>query len=182
MHAHIGEGGENSGGRFQRLFEKFRFGKTYYEYTPEEGEEPVQVELQRCTWCHSPEPTMTDVSEGHRVGLEIAEKSISQMAVTTRAETSMSAARRGGIELRDAMLDIDRAVDKQIDLQVLVHRFRTDGEFAEAYAEGMAYAETALAAGEEAQAELRFRRLGLLIFLFFIVCVLIGLAMRIREA
>ena len=181
LHTHTGEGGAHGGDRFQRLFEKFRFGKTYYEYSPEEGAEPVRVDLQRCTWCHSPEPTMTDYSEGHRVGRDIAAQAVSLMAATTRAETSMAAARRGGIELRDAMLDIDRAVDKQIDLQVLVHRFRTDGEFAEAHAEGMAFAEAALAAGEEAQSELRFRRLGLLVFLFFVVCVLIGLAMKIRE-
>jgi hypothetical protein len=181
LHTHVGEGGEHGGGTFARLFEKFRFGKTYYEYTPTEGGESVRVELQRCTWCHTPEPTMVDFSEGHRVGREMARQAVSLMAATTRAETSMARARRGGIELRDAMLEVDRAVDKSIDLQVLVHRFRTDGEFAEAHAEGMAHAAAALAAGEEAQAELRFRRLGLLVFLVFIVCVLIGLAMKIRE-
>ena len=93
----------------------------------------------------------------------------------------MAAARSGGIELRDAMLDIDRAIDTQIDLQVLAHRFRTDGEFAEAVAEGRAFAEAAIAAGEEAQDELRFRRVGLLVFLGFVVCVLIGLAVKIRQ-
>ncbi len=64
---------------------------------------------------------------------------------------------------------------------MLVHGFRSDGEFAEAYEEGMAHAAAALAAGEEARGELRYRRLGLLVFLVFVVCVLIGLALRIRE-
>ena len=167
--------------RFTRLFEKFRISKTYHEFTPEGGAEPVRIELRRCTWCHADAPLLADASEGHRVGQEMASQVISLMSMTAQAERSMAAARSGGIELRDAMLDIDRAIDAQIDLQVLAHRFRTDGEFAEAVAEGRAFAEAAIAAGEEAQDELRFRRLGLLVFLGFVVCVLIGLALKIRQ-
>lgn len=179
--AHGGDPGDHSRVRFERLFEKFRIGKTYYEYMPGDGAEPVRVELQRCTWCHAQAALLEDASDGHRVGQEIAEGMIDLMALTTRAEASMAAASRGGIELRDAMLDIDQAVDTQIDLQVLVHRFRTDGEFADSLAEGRAFAEAAIAAGEEAQAELRFRRLGLLVFLFFVVLVLVALGMKIRQ-
>ena len=180
LHTHLGEGGEHGGGRFARLFEKFRLGKTYYEYTPSDGAEPVRVELRRCTWCHAEAALLEDASEGHKVGHEIATQMLDLMSLTTRAEASMAAASRGGIELREAMLDIDQAVDTQIDLQVLVHRFRTDGEFAESLATGREFAEAAIAAGEEAQVELRFRRVGLLVFLFFVVLALVALGMKIR--
>jgi hypothetical protein len=166
--------------RFMRLFERFRIGKTYYEYEPEDGPEPVRIDLQRCTWCHAEASTGTDESEGHRVGQRMARQAIGLMALTARAERALSAARRGGIELRESRLDVERAVDTQIDLQVLAHRFRTDGEFAEAVAEGRRFAEAAIRAGEEAQGELRYRRLGLLVFLGFVVCVLIGLGLKIR--
>lgn len=174
-------GQEGARERFERLYEKFRIGKTYYEYVPDGGGEPVRVDLQRCTWCHAEQPTLTDESKGHRVGLEIADQVTGLMALTTRAEAGLRAARRGGIELKQAMLDIDRAVDAQIDVQVLVHRFRTDGEFAEALEEGRAHALAALEAGEEAHAELRFRRQGLLAFVAFVVLTLIGLGLKIRQ-
>lgn len=174
-------GSEGARQRFERLYRKFRIGKTYYEYVPEEGAEPVRVDLQRCTWCHAEEPMLADASEGHKVGREMATRVTELMALTTRAEAGLRAARRGGIELKQAMLDIDRAVDTQIDLQVLVHRFRTDGEFAGALEEGRSFALAALEAGEDARAELAYRRRGLLVFLAFVILTLIGLGLKIRQ-
>jgi len=50
-----------------------------------------------------------------------------------------------------------------------------------AHAEGIAHADAALVAGEEALGELLFRRQGLAVALVLIVFVLIGLALKIRE-
>ena len=52
---------------------------------------------------------------------------------------------------------------------------------AESLAEGTAFAQAAIAAAEEAHAELEYRRNGLLIFLFFVVLVLVALGMKIRQ-
>ena len=48
-------------------------------------------------------------------------------------------ARQGGVEVRDALAEIDQAVDSQIELEVLVHGFATgEGtEFDAIHAEGL---------------------------------------------
>ncbi len=99
------------------------------------------------------------------------------------AERIVLAARRGGVETRDALTAIDGAVDAQIGLEVLVHAFDTgpDSAFEERQAEGLDSARAALSAGHEALAELAFRRRGLAISLLFIIAVAIGLALKIRQ-
>ncbi len=54
-------------------------------------------------------------------------------------------------------------------------------EFAAKQAEGLEHAHAALLAGQEGLDQLRFRRNGLAISLVFIVLVLIGLALKIRQ-
>ncbi len=84
-------------------------------------------------------------------------------ALTGRAERIVLAAKRGGVETRDALGAIDGAVDAQIGLEVLVHGFDVgDGSaFIEKHAEGLESAREALAAGRDALDELAFRRRGL---------------------
>jgi hypothetical protein len=93
------------------------------------------------------------------------------------------AARRGGVETRQALLDIDKAVDSQIELEVLVHGFEA-GEgsaFALKHAEGLEHAQRAVAGGQAALGELGYRRKGLGVALGIALVFLVVLALKIRQ-
>ena len=93
------------------------------------------------------------------------------------------AARRGGVEVKEALHELDKAVDSQIELEVLVHGFSAEAgsAFREKQAEGIGHAEAALQAGHAAMNELGNRRRGLGISLIFILLTLIGLGIKIRQ-
>ncbi|HZR84428.1 MAG TPA: hypothetical protein VFD92_25240 [Candidatus Binatia bacterium] len=182
--AHRARGAESGGGgalgpEFERLFTKFRIGKSRYAY--EHGGETVGVEVVRCSDCHAAGGT-TDT-----VGPETATLFIDDMrrltSATARAERMLLAARRGGVELRKVTPHIDAAVTAQIELEVLVHTFSSaaDGKFAIRYRDGMARAESALAGAREALDELASRRRGLVVFLGFLVLVLVAMVLKIRD-
>jgi hypothetical protein len=104
-------------------------------------------------------------------------------AETARAERILLSARRGGVETREALLDIDQAIDAQIGLEVLAHTFSTEqaSPFSEQYEEGMEHARAAVEKGQEALGELAFRRTWLAITLIVIVFALVALALKIRD-
>jgi cytochrome c7-like protein len=168
---------------FERLFTKFRIGKVHFSYTDPATGKPVRASVVRCSGCHSPSPQVG----GEPVGLRTGEAMLARMreltGLTARAERILLKARRGGVETRKALQDIDGAVDDQIELEVLVHSFvgGPQGAFAKKQVEGTAHARAALAAGQQALDELAFRRRGLQISLALIVLVLIGLALKIRQ-
>jgi len=168
---------------FERLFTKFRIGKTVYTYEDPATGELVEGRVTRCDTCHAAEPLMAD----EPVGLETASELLSHMqeltALTARADRILLRARRGGVETRGTLLEIDQAVDAQIGLQVLVHSFVVDeeSEFMEVQAEGVQHAQTAVESGREALEQLAFRRRGLAVALIIILVVLIALALKIRD-
>jgi len=168
---------------FQRLFDKFRIGKTYYMYDDPVSGEPVRAPVVRCTDCHQSEPDLAPEA----VGLATAERDLTHMlevtSLTARAERMLLAARRGGVEVRQPTQDIDQAVDAQIELEVLVHTFSSDedGAFQKKYVEGRQHAGAALEGAAKALDELAFRRRGLMITLAVIALALIGLALKIRQ-
>ncbi|HEU5163367.1 MAG TPA: cytochrome c3 family protein, partial [Thermoanaerobaculia bacterium] len=161
---------------FARLFQKFRIGKTHYTYTDPVTKKEVPVPVVRCTDCHK---------DPEGAGLKTASAILSRMqlltGLTARAERNLLAARRGGVEVRQAAAELDAAVDSQIELEVLVHRFEVDGAFAEKQAEGLKHANAALQAGEGSLGELTYRRRGLIVALAIIVLVLIALGLKIRD-
>ncbi len=167
---------------FERLFEKFRIGKTAYTFEDEGGGSHT-VEVVRCNHCHGPEPLAADAPLGFEVARDALERMRQLTALTGRAERIVLAARRGGVETRDALGAIDGAVDAQIGLEVLVHGFDAgdDAAFAEKHAEGLDSARAALTAGRAALDELAFRRRGLATPLIFLAAVAVGLALKIRE-
>jgi len=168
---------------FDRLFTKFRIGTTTFSYPdPVTGEE-VEERVVRCGDCHAIEPLLADEPKGLRTSRELLDRMRELTALTGRAERIVLTARRGGVEVRDALTEIDQAVDAQIELEVLVHSFSSGegSEFAAKQAEGLEHAHAALLAGQGGLDELRFRRNGLVISLVFIVLVLIGLAVKIRQ-
>lgn len=168
---------------FERLFEKFRMGKTTYTFEDPVTGEPTAGQVIRCDTCHASEPLLADESVGLQVSSAIQDRMQELTSLTAGAERVLLRARRGGVETREAQAQIDQAVDAQIGLEVLVHGFSVDedSEFMETHARGMEHAEAAFAAGIEAMEELTFRRKGLLVSLAIIILVLIGLGMKIRQ-
>ncbi len=165
---------------FERLFVKFRLGKTTFTY----GEDGAGTgRVVRCSDCHAAEPVTADEPVGFAAARDALARMQELTALTGRAERLVLAARRGGVETHDALAAIDGAVDAQIGLEVLVHGFETGegGAFVEKQKEGLDSARAALSAGRAALDELAFRRRGLAIFLVFVLAVAIGLALKIRE-
>jgi nitrate/TMAO reductase-like tetraheme cytochrome c subunit len=164
---------------FQRLFTKFRIGKSYTSYEdPSTGEEH-RLDVVRCSSCHE--------SGKESVGLQTATAFLDRMrevtGLTARAERILLAAKRGGVETRGALLSLDHAVDAQIEMEVLVHTFSSaeGSPFVAKSEEGLSQARGALDAGQVALDELRTRRRGLAVSSFLIVLVLVGLALKIRQ-
>jgi hypothetical protein len=162
---------------FQRLFVKFRIGKTHFTYDDPATGAPVKAEVVRCTSCHPPD------GEGLKMASTLLNHMRELTTRTARAERILLRARRGGVETGDAELDVDKAVDAQIALQVSVHTFKVEGgtDFASTQEQGLQHARSALEAGHEALDELRHRRLGLGVSLVFVLLVLIGLGLKIRN-
>jgi hypothetical protein len=173
------EGAREPRPEFERLFEKFRLGKTYFTYTDPVSGKEVRQSLVRCSHCHGGE----EEGIGAEVGHQFLDGLHEVTALTARAERIGLRARRGGVSTRNAQTEIDQAVDAQIQMQVLLHSFEggEQSPFAEKQAEATAVADRALEAGEAALGELRFRRQGLAASLGVIVLVLVALALKIRS-
>ena len=162
---------------FERLFTKFRIGKTHFTYTDPATGKTVEQKLVRCTDCHDAKSVGFQVSARFSSGMH-------ELAVeTARAERTLLAAQRGGVEVRKVHLELDKAVDSQIQLQVLVHSFngQTNSPFVQQRDKGLQRAQSVLAAGDAALGEISYRRRGLLISLAIILCVLVALGFKIRE-
>ena len=178
-----GSGGEETRPRvrpeFARLFEKFRIG-TLHRPGPNGAGQTGEGWRVRCSQCHDP-------NSSEDVGTQTASAFVSRLAQLSRAaataERALLQARRGGVETREALAGIEQAVESGIQLQVLVHSFASgeSSDFSAKYDEGMEAANAALAAGRSALEELRSRRVGLLISLFFIALTLVGLYLKIRQ-
>lgn len=182
--AEDGAGGERQlRPEFQRLFEKFRIGKSYYVYEDPDGGRVVQTKIYRCIRCHGGTTTSGDGPGGLETAKLILDRMQELTTLTAQAERMVLAARRGGVETRDALAEIDHAVDAQIGLEVLIHTFET-GEgspFAEQQKKGLESAHAALAAGQKAVDELSFRRHWLSVVLVFVLLVAVALGLKIRE-
>jgi hypothetical protein len=168
---------------FERLFGKFRIGKTYSSYQdPATGEEH-RVPVVRCSDCHAAQPQLTSEAKGAETAAAMIGRMRDLIGSTARAERLVLAARRGGVETRQALLDIDKAVDAQIELEVLVHGFEAGPEsaFAQKHAEGLEHSQRALAGGQAALGELGYRRRGLGVALGIALVFLVVLALKIRQ-
>lgn len=165
---------------FQRLFDKFRIGKARHAVSTPEGE--IEVKVRSCTDCHGAEAAM-----GEPVGYTVARTMLDGMhelgALTAQSERLVLRAKRGGLEVRGALGEIENAVDAQIGLEVLVHSFDAGegGAFQKKQAEGMESARAALTQGHEALEELKYRRRGLMLALLCVLLVAGALAYKIRD-
>jgi hypothetical protein len=162
---------------FERLFNKFRIGKTTYTYLDPSTGEPAVASIRRCKDCHDAD------SDGLTVAHDLLDRMRRITSTLARADRTLLFAQRGGVQTGDAAEQIDAAVDAQIELEVLLHRFQTGegSEFVSKVQAGLAHAEAALEAGRQARHELAFRRQGLAVSLVIILLVLLGLGMKIRQ-
>jgi len=172
-----GHGGGSQRAEFARLFEKFRIGKTHFTYTDPATGEKVRQSHVRCTDCHS------EGSAGAETARELLHRQWQVTSTIARADRAALRARRGGVEVREAMAELDQAVDGQIELEVLVHTFTTaeGAAYTEKHATAWDHATQALEGARQALAELGFRRRGLGISLGLILLVLVALALKIRQ-
>jgi hypothetical protein len=171
-------GGPGLRPEFQRLFVKFRIGKTHYTYKDPATGARAEAPVLRCDDCHS--SGVGTESETERV---FVERMRQLTTATARAERMLIAARRGGVEVREVAPHVDAAVAAQIELEVLVHTFSSapDGPFLAKYADGVAHAESALTGARRALEELAARRRGLFVFLGVLGLALVGLVLKIRT-
>jgi hypothetical protein len=169
--------------QFARLFNKFRIGKTSYEYFDPSRGEDVRANVVNCGDCHARKPELADEAVGIRTSASFLIRMRELTTMTARAERTILAAQRGGVEVREGLLELDKAIDSQIELEVLVHTFVDDDSsaFMKKHSEGMERASAALIAGRSGLRELSQRRTGLGVSLIFIVGVLVGLGVKIRQ-
>ena len=164
---------------FLELFTKFRIGRTT-SLDPNGSDRNRVPAAVRCPECHA---NSESEGTGARVSAQYMDRFARLSSMTAAAERELLEARRGGVETRPALSEIEKAVESGIQLQVLVHGFSVDpeGPFTKEYDEGMAAASRAVAAGDAALRELRSRRQGLIAALVFIGLTLIGLFFKIRQ-
>jgi hypothetical protein len=169
--------------KFERLYQKFRIGKTTFTYSDPATGESKQASIRRCVDCHAGEDTLGENAIGRQVTGELLGRMRELTLRTARAERILLAAQRGGVQTRNAAEQIDAAVDTQIELEVLLHEFSAgeDSSFTAKYEEGLEHANGALEAGREGLDELGFRRSGLAVSLVIILLVLLGLGLKIRQ-
>jgi hypothetical protein len=168
---------------FERLFAKFRIGKSYYTFRDPASGAEVRAPIVRCSDCHAEAAVAASDPVGSETSAAMLRGMRELIGTTARAERVTLAARRGGVETRRAQVEIDKAVDDQIELEVMVHGFSSGPQsaFAAKQTEGLGFAKAALAAGREALGELGFRRRGLGVALGFCVLFLIALGLKIRQ-
>jgi hypothetical protein len=168
---------------FERLFAKFRIGKTRFTYPDPATGEPVETTVTRCSTCHAAEPLLAEAPRGLDLARELLERMRELTSLTATAERTVLQARRGGVQTSHALIEIDESVDAQVQLEVLVHGFAggPESEFVRTHAAGMEHASNALTLSREALSELGSRRSGLVRFLVVVAIVLVGLALKIRQ-
>lgn len=180
-----GEGGGEPRLRpeFERLFAKFRIGRTRVRYEDPDTGRTVDVTVRRCSTCHASEALLAESPRGLQVSGAFVERMRQLTALTAMAERTVLRARRGGVATSQALLAIDESVDAQVELEVLVHGFSADpeSEFVRKHAEGVEHAERALALADQAQNELESRRRALAGFLIVVTFALVSLALKIRQ-
>ena len=166
---------------FARLFERFRIGKIQLQ--PGSGLAPTATGMIRCGDCHVETPLLAGTGHAYATGVELVDRMRELTVLTARSDRILLAARRGGVEVRNSLTNLDQAVDAQIELEALVHGFRADegSAFASKQRAGLDFARAALVGGREALEELELRQRGLALALGLIVLVLIALALKIRR-
>ena len=127
-----------------------------------------------CATCH------TDEDPGGQTALAFRTAIDSLRTVTEEADALLLRAENAGMEVSQALFELNGAEDALIKVRATVHSFDIGAVNTEMEA-GLEIAAEAQSRGQEALADLRFRRLGLVASVVIIVVLIVGLVMKIRE-
>jgi predicted CXXCH cytochrome family protein len=127
-----------------------------------------------CTTCHA----ATD--NGGKTAVEMRGLIDALAARTERARVVLGQAEHAGMEVSQALFDLNGARDALVKARAAVHAFRVDAVKREVEP-GLAISDKAHGRGVRALDELRFRRRGLGVSLVVILAVIAGLCMKIRQ-
>jgi hypothetical protein len=111
---------------------------------------------------------------------------IKKIAVTIFAVTALLVAvsfphsTRAGMEVSRPQFEMKDAQDKLINARVVIHSF-SPGEMGTVINPGIAVAKKAHQAGQDALAELNFRRKGLAASLIFISLAVVAVYLKVRQ-
>ncbi|HEY7699223.1 MAG TPA: cytochrome c3 family protein, partial [Vicinamibacteria bacterium] len=159
----------------------------------------VSLELPECEACHgnhattSPTDAMVGTAEGavcidcHSEGEDayvtaaaIREKIETLKAAEVRAHDLVLKAGRAGMEVSEAEVTLIDAHQSLVQARNLVHTFAT-APVEDKVKEGLGFTRKAEEAGVAALRELDFRRIGLATSLLFILAMVLGLYLKIRQ-
>lgn len=127
-----------------------------------------------CVGCH------VDGDAGYKAAKTISEELTALTSGIERAESSLGAAERSGMEVSTPKLELANAREAMIKARVTVHTFN-DAEVKKLTDQGGAIAKKSNEAGIAALRERDFRRKGLGFSLIFIVMAIAGLYLKIRK-
>lgn len=127
-----------------------------------------------CARCH------TDDDPGGQSAVAFRAAIDSLRMTTQEARALLLRAEHAGMEVSQALFELNGAEDALIKVRTSVHSFDIDAVNTETEA-GLEIATDVRLQGQEALADLRFRRLGLVASVVIIVALIIGLLMKIRE-
>ncbi len=127
-----------------------------------------------CAQCHETS------SPGGKAAAEMAQLIGNLKAALDRSEGILTRARRSGMEVSEALLELREGQEALVKARVAVHAFQVSS-VSKPVSEGIAISEGTYRAGESALKERRFRRVGLAISLLAIVATLAGIGLAIRS-
>jgi len=127
-----------------------------------------------CVQCH------TEGDEGAKKAVAMHDRLASLAAAIAASDDLLDHAERQGMEVSQAKLQQAQARDALLKARVAVHSFR-DVDLKRDTDAGLAIARQTRAAGEQAMAEWKFRRVGLGISVLAIAVAVIGLGLYIRN-
>ncbi len=127
-----------------------------------------------CSRCHEP----GDSATAQFLVMERVLDSLKTEEALSKA--ALDEAENAGMEVSQALFDLQDVTDALTKARGAIHSFRADTVRAEAGA-GFKLTSEGLTRAKEAMAEHRFRRVGLAVSVGFILIVITGLLLRIRE-
>jgi len=127
-----------------------------------------------CVKCHKPESASGEKIQAMRSLLD------SLILSSHQADSLLLRAENSGVEVSQALFDLEGAQTALVQARAAVHAFVVDSVAAHVNA-GLVITDTAFARGDRAMGELRFRRTGLAVSVGIILLLIAGLVLRIRE-
>jgi predicted CXXCH cytochrome family protein len=165
--------------RHKVVFETMQIGECIqchnnHEVLPPHDEMIGTGQQATCVSCHNEGDAGFQAAARMR-GLidELVASNHSALAILNRAE-------RAGMEVSRPKFELSEAKDSLTNARVLIHAFSTD-EVEKVIRPGLEVAKKSYQAGEQALAELGFRRKGLAVSLFFILFLAALVYLKIRE-